>query len=80
VKEEDYLLDESQLLRILCQDAAYYNEHKILLAKALKWQRQHCNPSILLRGYNLRHAEAWLKVAKQRRQHLPTPLQAVAGE
>jgi hypothetical protein len=75
VKEEDYLLDESQLLRILCQDAAYYNEHKILLAKSLKWQRQHCNPSILLRGYNLRHAEAWLKVAKQRRQHLPTPLQ-----
>ncbi len=75
VKEEDYLLDESQLLRILHQDATYYNEHKILLAKALKWQRQHCNPSILLRGYNLRHAEAWLKVAKQRRQHLPTPLQ-----
>jgi WD40 repeat protein len=75
VKQEDYLLDESQLLKILRQDAAYYNDHKILLAKALKWQRQHCNPSILLRGYNLRHAEAWLKLAKQRGQHLPTPLQ-----
>ena len=75
VKEEDYLLDESQLLRILRQDAAYYNEHKILLVKALKWQRQHSNPSILLRGYNLRHAEAWLKVAKQRSQHPPTLLQ-----
>jgi hypothetical protein len=75
VLEEDFLLDESQLLRILRQDAAYYNEHKILLVKALKWQRQHSNPSILLRGYNLHHAEAWLKVAKQRSQHPPTLLQ-----
>ncbi len=75
IKEEDYLLDESQLLKILYQDAAYYNEHKILLTKALKWQRQHDNPTILLGGYNLRHAETWLKVAKQRTQHPPTLLQ-----
>jgi TIR domain len=75
VAEDDYLLDESQLLKILHQDEAYYNEHKILLAKSLKWQRQSENPSILLRGYNLRSAEAWLKVAQKRSQHLPTPLQ-----
>jgi hypothetical protein len=74
VKEEDYLLDKSQLLRILRQDGAYYNEHKVLLTKALKWKRQHCNPCILLRGYNLRSAETWLKVARARTQHLPTPL------
>jgi WD40 repeat protein len=73
VGEEDYL--ESQLLKILHEDAPYYNEHKVLLTKALKWQRQQNNPSILLRGYNLRSAEAWLKVAKQRSQHPPTPLQ-----
>ncbi|MBD0345521.1 MAG: toll/interleukin-1 receptor domain-containing protein, partial [Coleofasciculus sp. Co-bin14] len=75
VREEDYLLDESELLKILHEDAPYYNEHKVLLTKALKWQRQHCNPSILLRGYNLRSAETWLKVAKLRTQHPPTPLQ-----
>lgn len=75
VVEADYQQNESQLLRILCQDVAYYEEHKILLAKALKWQRQHHNPSILLRGYNLRHAEAWLKVGQQRQQHRPTPFQ-----
>ena len=75
VKEEDYLLDESQLLKILNRDAAYYNEHKVLLTKALKWKRQKENPSILLRGYNLRSAEAWLKVAQKRTQHPPTPLQ-----
>ncbi|HEY9651392.1 MAG TPA: TIR domain-containing protein, partial [Coleofasciculaceae cyanobacterium] len=75
VEEDDYLLDESQLLKIFHEDAAYYNEHKILLTKALKWQRQNKNPSILLRGYNLRSAETWLKVAKNRAQHPPTPLQ-----
>jgi hypothetical protein len=75
VKEEDYLLDESQLLKTLHQDAAYYNEHKILLTKALKWQQQQKNPSILLRGYNLHSVEAWLKVAQKRTQHPPTPLQ-----
>ena len=75
IKQEDYLLDESQLLRILHQDEAYYHEHKMLLTKALKWKRQHENPSILLRGYNLRSAETWLQVALNRKQHPPTSLQ-----
>jgi WD40 repeat protein len=74
VKEEDYLLDESQLLKILQQDDAYYNEHKVLLTKALKWKQQHENPSILLRGYNLRSAQSWLKVANKRMLHPPIPL------
>lgn len=76
VKEEDYHLDESQLLKILYEDAAYYTEHKILLTKALNWGQQQNNPSILLRGYNLRSAETWLKVAQKRTLHPPTALQA----
>ena len=76
LQEDDYLADESQLLNILYQDAAYYNEHKILLTKALKWQQQQNNPSILLRGYNLRSAEAWLRLAQKRTQHVPTQLQS----
>ncbi|NER24798.1 MAG: TIR domain-containing protein [Symploca sp. SIO1C2] len=75
IKENDYLLDESQLLRILHQDEAYYNEHKMLLTRALKWDRQNDNPSVLLRGYNLRSAETWLKVARQRKHHPPISLQ-----
>ncbi|MEG4484345.1 TIR domain-containing protein [Microcoleus sp. D2_18a_B4] len=74
VKEDDYVLDESQLLKIIHQDEVYYNEHKVFLTQALKWERQHKNPSILLRGYNLRSAEAWLKVGQKRTQHRPTPL------
>ncbi len=63
--ELKYRADAAKLIRILRQDAAYYEQRKILLVKALKWERQKRNPSILLRGYNLRQAEAWLKVAKE---------------
>ncbi len=73
--EDQYQRDIAKLLKILRQDAVYYEEHKILLAKALKWERQNQNPSLLLRGYNLRHAEAWLKIARKRDQHQPTSLQ-----
>ncbi|MGK7903627.1 MAG: TIR domain-containing protein [Hormoscilla sp.] len=75
VKEEDYLRDESELLKILLTDEDYYRKHKMLLTKALKWQEQQNNPSILLRGYNLGSAETWLQVAQKRTQHRPTPLQ-----
>jgi len=74
VAEGDYVLDESKLLKIIHQDEAYYNEHKVFLTQALKWERQDKNPSILLRGYNLRSAEAWLKVGQKRTQHRPTAL------
>ncbi|MBD2200367.1 MULTISPECIES: TIR domain-containing protein [Calothrix] len=76
LEADKYRTDAAKLINVLRQDAIYYEQHKILLAKALKWERQKHNPSILLRGYNLRNAEAWLKVAKQRTQHLPIPLQA----
>lgn len=69
IKPEDYLQDENELIKTLNQDAAYYARHKDLLVKALRWQRQQQNPSILLRGYDLRQAEAWLKTAKGRSSH-----------
>lgn len=68
-------LDHTELLKILYQDKTYHRQHKWLLTQALKWQRQNQNPSILLRGYNLRRSEAWLKVAQTRQQQPPTPLQ-----
>ncbi|HEY9669097.1 MAG TPA: TIR domain-containing protein [Coleofasciculaceae cyanobacterium] len=74
-EESKYQADAAKLIRILREDAAYYEQHKILLAKALKWERQKRNPSILLRGYNLRKAQAWLKGAKTRSHHPPILLQ-----
>ncbi|GAB4131326.1 MAG: hypothetical protein Fur0046_00170 [Cyanobacteria bacterium J069] len=64
-----------RLLKTLREDAAYHEQHKLLLSRSLKWQRQNRNPSILLRGYNLARAEAWLKIATGRSQHTPTDLQ-----
>jgi len=69
----DYLADESQLLKQLNTDAAYHTEHKTWLVQALKWQRQQQNPTLLLRGYNLRRAETWRAVARTHR-HPPTAL------
>ena len=66
LSQKDYQLDESDLIKTLNQDAVYYAQHKSLLVKALKWKRQQQNPSILLQGYDLRHAEAWLKTATGR--------------
>jgi WD40 repeat protein len=65
----------AKLLNVLQDDAKYYEQHKLLLTKALKWERQNRNTSILLRGYNLRQAEAWLKLAQGRSQHPPLPVQ-----
>ncbi|MBE7381919.1 MAG: TIR domain-containing protein [Leptolyngbya sp. SIO1E4] len=73
LQASDYQADESRLLKLLNSDAAYYTEHKTWLAQALKWQSQQHNPTMLLRGYNLRRAENWLKVARTHR-HPPTEL------
>lgn len=73
--EADQRQDEADLLRELKQNAAYHHDHKVLLAKALKWERQQRNPAILLRGYELQHALAWLKLVQQFPNHGPTPLQ-----
>jgi len=66
-------LDE--LIRVIKEDANYYNKHKILLVKSLKWWKQKTNPSLLLRGYNLEHFEAWLKTVKASKFNQPLPLQ-----
>jgi hypothetical protein len=63
-----------ELLHVLQEEAHYHRFHKILLVKALKWREQNYNPSILLRGYNLQHFEAWLKTAQQRHTYLPLHL------
>ncbi len=69
--DADYYKDRDQLIKTLRQDAIYFEQHKIILAKAIKWQNQNRNPSLLLRSYNLRQAEAWLKVERSQIHYLP---------
>ncbi|MDJ0510131.1 MAG: TIR domain-containing protein [Crocosphaera sp.] len=73
--EDIYQKSIDKLLKELKQDAHYYETHKTLLVKALKWQKQNKNPSLFLRGYNLQKFEAWLKVAQTRNDYPPLPLQ-----
>ena len=75
VKEDDYRLDESQLIRILLHDAPYYRQHKELLVQALRWEQQQRNPSMLLHGHGLQRAENWLEAAKQHSQYPATEVQ-----
>ena len=70
-----YQKDVAKLVKLLQEDSDYYHQHKHLLVKALKWQHNQQNPSLLLRGYNLRHAESWLKVGRKHSQQKPLPLQ-----
>jgi WD40 repeat protein len=72
---EKYRLSADKLLQELKKEPSYYEKHKILLVKARKWQKQNQNPSLLLRGYNRQHFEAWLKGAKKREDYPPLPLQ-----
>ncbi|MGK7931537.1 MAG: TIR domain-containing protein, partial [Microcystaceae cyanobacterium] len=74
-EENSYQKSIDKLLGEIKKEPSYYEKHKILLVKALKWQRQNFNPSILFRGYNLQKFEAWLKVARLRDDYPPLPLQ-----
>lgn len=71
----DYREDEKTLLNALSEDAAYYKAHKHLLVKALKWERQFRNPSVLISGRELRQTAAWLQVAQNHAHHRPLPIQ-----
>ncbi|AOX03618.1 hypothetical protein BJP34_33055 [Moorena producens PAL-8-15-08-1] len=74
-KDEDkYRIEADKLIKVLHQDEPYYSDHKTLLVKAIKWKKQNRNPSILLRGYNLRYYETWLTINQQRSLHPPLPL------
>lgn len=73
--QQQYPQAMEQLIHEIKQEASYYEQHKVLLVKALKWDQQNRNPSILSRGYNLQKFQAWLKVAKTKNSHLPTALQ-----
>jgi len=69
--EKQYDKNFDKLLKAIYKDHVYHEKHKILLVKALKWQRQSYNQSILLRGHYLQHFVTWSKTAQQRDNYLP---------
>ncbi|NET02667.1 MAG: TIR domain-containing protein [Sphaerospermopsis sp. SIO1G1] len=73
--EDKYNLSADKLLQEIKTESSYYENHKLLLVKAKKWQRQNQNPSLLLRGYNLQYFESWFKVAQQNQNYPPIAIQ-----
>ena len=72
--QADYDSDIDDILNILRRDQEYYEQHKILLAWALKWQAEDDKPSFLLRGHNLDNAKTWWRLNEKREQHPPLAL------
>ena len=67
--------DVTELLRTIRREAPYHNQHKRLLVRALKWERQKQNPSLLLQPRMQDTYFAWAKNAEDRAFHGALPLQ-----
>jgi WD40 repeat protein len=72
--QADYDSDIDDILNILRQEQEYYEQHKVLLARALQWETQNHKPSFLLRGHHLENAQTWLRLNDNREQHPPLAL------
>jgi hypothetical protein len=72
--QADYDSNIDDILNILRLDHEYYEQHKMLLARALKWETENHKPSFLLRGHNLENAKTWLRLNDKREQHPPLAL------
>ncbi|WOD41714.1 TIR domain-containing protein [Nodosilinea sp. E11] len=66
-----------QLLQTLHHEADYHHTHTQLLVKALRWERQLRDSSLLLRGKELAVYQHWLVGANQRSRYQPLKLQTL---
>lgn len=74
VDQADFFSDVDDILNVLKHDKSYYEEHKILLVRALQWEASQRKNAFLLRGFNLENAQTWLRLHDKRSLHLPTDL------
>lgn len=72
--EPEYHQGIDRLVAQLQEDTVYFDRHKVLLVKALKWRQQNENTSLLLRGYSLKQAKTWLELAQKRERDRPLPI------
>jgi hypothetical protein len=72
--QADYDSDIDDILNILRRDHEYFEQHKILLTRGIKWEIEGRKSAFLLRGHNLDNAQTWLRLNEKREQHPPLPL------
>lgn len=62
------------LVQQILRDKSYFQTHKELLIRGLKWKANENSNSFLLRGNDLYLAQAWLKIGNTREQNKPLPI------
>ncbi|MGA1408607.1 MAG: toll/interleukin-1 receptor domain-containing protein [Prochlorotrichaceae cyanobacterium] len=75
LSDQDYSQDEADLIKILALEEDYHARQRDLLVRALKWDRQNHNRSILLRGNHLQKIQVWLNIALRHSQYPPSSVQ-----
>ncbi|MFQ4135009.1 toll/interleukin-1 receptor domain-containing protein [Nodosilinea sp. PGN35] len=75
--EADLTVAGRQLVHHLHHGADYHRAHTRLLMRALQWERQRRDPTLLLEGDELVQYQRWLWQAQGRSQHQPIRLQAL---
>jgi len=71
--KSDFEKDVDAILREVNRDKEYYQQHKVLLVQALRWQRNP-QPAFLLNGHNLEKANTWLRLNGEREENPPCAL------
>lgn len=72
--QKDFDDDVDQILNLLRKEQAYFEQHKILLARAIQWEKEGKKNAYLLRGFNLENATTWLRLNEKRELYGPTDL------
>ena len=74
--EDDFDASLQTLTTALATDLDWVREHRHWLTEALRWDANGRDRSLLLRGRDLKSAEAWLARQAERTEPRPTRLQA----
>jgi WD40 repeat protein len=75
-EEDDFEQAFDALIKALQTDLEWVKEHRHWLLEALRWEAQNRDRSLLVRGRDLKSAEAWLARQADRTEPRPTQLQA----
>lgn len=75
-RKENFDTAVSSLVRAVCTDLNWVQQHTRLLQNAVEWDRNNRNNSFLLGGSKLEDAERWLIESTTKEDREVTPLQA----
>src|SRR5205085_11432532 len=75
-ERDDFVAGFRSLVQAVTTDLDWVRMHTYLLQRAVEWQKNGHERSLLLQGHMLRRAETWQAGATEGKQPPPTPLHA----